>query len=190
MIRLALHGPMYSGKTSVAHALVSEHGFTLVNYTDYLKSLAARALSGIQISTTVAEIKANKAEYRVLLQWLGTKVGFDDGAYVGQCLWEQGADEWGFDLEDRIVFDNVRTEAQFNLLIDYGFQLVRFEVSPLVQAERAQNLGCSVAELRAVSTHGIEQPIPYREGEVRLNGDSSVEELVAEIMGRPQWSAA
>ncbi len=169
-MRIALHGPMYSGKTSLAHELVSSHGFTLVNYTDYLKELAASALSYIGVTTTVEQIKADKAKYRSFLQNLGTLVDFDNGAYVERCLVEQAADEWGFGLEENIVFDNVRTQAQFDILKEYGFQLVRVTVNPITQMNRATRAGVTVQELHRVSAHGIENGLAYQDGEIEVNG--------------------
>ena len=172
-MRIALHGPMYSGKTSLAHELVRSHGFTLVNYTDYLKELAASALSYIGVETTVRTIKADKAKYRSFLQQLGTLVDFDNGAYVQRCLVEQAQDEEGYGLTDRIVFDNVRTQAQFDILKPFGFRLVRVTVNPITQMNRATLAGVSVQELYRVSEHTIENNLDTQEGEIEVIGGVS-----------------
>jgi hypothetical protein len=171
MIRLALHGPMYSGKTRLARELVDTHGFTLVNYTDYLKTLAARSLSSIGITTSVAEIKANKGKYRPYLQDLGTLCGFDEGGFVDQCVQEQAgymqvSGEGPQLIADNIVFDNVRTQAQFDILKDYGFRLVRLWIPYNLAVERAAEAGVSEAAMAAVANHQIETPLPHQDGEL------------------------
>jgi hypothetical protein len=183
-MRYALTGPMYSGKTSLAHALADVHGFALVNYTDYLKELAANALSYIGVETTVRGIKEDKAKYRSFLQDLGTLVDFDNGAYVQRCLVEQAMDRTGFNgLNEDIVFDNVRTQAQFDILRDYGFQLVRLTVNPIVQINRATRAGVTVQELHRVSDHQIESGLPYQDDEIELNGGVAIKALASALMG-------
>ena len=159
-MRYALTGPMYSGKTSLAHELADVNGFALVNYTDYLKELAANALSYIGVTTTTPQIKENKAKYRSFLQDLGTLVDFDNGAYVEQCLIEQAEDPYGLGIAKDIVFDNVRTQAQFDILKQWGFVLVRLTVNPIVQINRAARVGVTIQELHRVSEHGIESGLP------------------------------
>lgn len=192
-MRVALHGPLYSGKTSLSRQLVNAHGFTLVNYTDYLKELAVRALGSLGIQVTVEEIKANKGFHRTFLQGLGTEVGFDEGGFVEQCLWEQASIGNDY-LMDDIVFDNVRTAAQYCILNEYGFTLVRLAIPYSLQVQRAAEQGVSATVMTAVSSHQIEQPIPHQPGEITMvnNGDYRIEDIathLVEILSERQAAA-
>jgi hypothetical protein len=183
-MRIALHGPMYSGKTTLARKLESAHGFTLVNYTDYLKSLAVKALNALGQLTSVEEIAANKTKYRPFLQDLGTLLDFDGGKYVGQCLFEQSpicltGDPLG--LPEHIVFDNVRTLAQLDILKKYGFRLLRLGLSPDEQRRRAAELGVSQVELDRLSLHSIERAIPTQRDELWLYAGRDADELAQEL---------
>ena len=40
--RLALNGPAFSGKTTLAKTLCAAHGYTLFSFTEYLKELAVQ----------------------------------------------------------------------------------------------------------------------------------------------------
>ena len=182
-MRIALHGPMYSGKTSLAHELVRSHGFTLVNYTDYLKDLAVTSLNALGFGLTTETLKANKGHYRAYLQALGTLVDFDNGAYVERCLVEQATDyEGGYGLVENIVFDNVRTQAQFDLLKQHGFQLVRVTVNPITQMNRATLAGVSVQDLYRVSEHTIENNLATQEDEIQVNGGVSTIALASYLV--------
>lgn len=187
-MRIALHGPMYSGKTTLSRQLVAAHGFVLVNYTDYLKELAARALCHLGQYTSVEQIKADKTRFRSFLQDLGTLLGFDDGAFVEQCLFEQAAIVWTGPQEaalpERIVFDNVRTPAQFAILQRFGFHLVRLDIPRELQRHRALELGISGEELVRVTMHGIEQPLPSTAGELVLDACLGAEELADAVLRR------
>jgi hypothetical protein len=187
-MRLALHGPMYSGKTTLSRALVAAHGFTLVNYTDYLKELASRALSHIGMYTSVEQIKADKTHFRAFLQDLGTLLGFDEGAFVEQCLFEQAATVWTGPQEaalpERIVFDNVRTPAQFAILQRYGFHLVRLFIPTDEQVRRALEAGATIPELVRVGQHSIETPLPPQDGEIILDATLPTEVLADALLRR------
>ena len=188
-MRYALHGPMYSGKTSLAHALVDVFGFTLVNYTDYLKDLAVMSLNVLGLGLTVETLKENKAHYRAYLQALGTLVDFDNGNYVERCLVEQASVDWGFGLQERIVFDNVRTAAQFELLKQHDFRLIRVRINPVTQMNRAIRQGVSVQELFRVSEHSIENELPYQDGEIEVNGAVGAVALADYIIEEVQTGA-
>jgi hypothetical protein len=189
-MRIALHGPLYSGKTTLAHQLVNVHGFTLVNYTDYLKNLTAIMFNAIGKPLTVEQIKADKATWRPFLQSLGTRVGFDEGEYVEQCLREQAGIEYVYSdparsewlLDSKIVFDNVRTQAQLDILRPYGFKLVRLTIPYSLQIERANVLGVSGEELVRVNLHNIEHGLPEQDEEIRLSAECTVENSIASLL--------
>ena len=187
-MRIALHGPMYSGKTTLSRQLVAAHGFVLVNYTDYLKELAARALTHLGQYTSVEQIKADKTRFRSFLQDLGTLLGFDSGGFVEECLFEQAAVVWTGPQEaalpGNIVFDNVRTPAQFAILQRFGFRLVRLFLPTDEQVHRALEAGVAIPELVRVGQHSIETPLPPQAGELTLDATLPVEELANAVLRR------
>lgn len=174
-MRLALTGPQLSGKTTLARYLQDNHGYIWVNYTDYLKTLAARALQSIGITVTVEDILANKPAYRAFLQELGTIVGFDKGNYVLDCLNEtcRKAGFHGGLLPSNVVFDNVRFSSQFALLLPCAFRLVRLAVDPATRGSR----GTIIA-----GDHYAEQGVPFHLGELTLDASKPTVELVEAIL--------
>lgn len=185
MPRYALHGELFSGKSTLASALEAR-GFAYVNYTQYLKILAARSLSAIGIPTTVAMIEANKEEYRAYLIALGTRCGFDQGNFVEECLrhdtiWEDddnGVAQGGDGLPKHIVFDNVRFPAQFEKLIPLGFRLVRLSTPYGVRLSRAEAKGLSRADYDARLADKSETPLPEYPGEISLSVNGPTDALV------------
>ena len=176
--RVAVRGPLYAGKTTMAHALERE-GFVLINFTDSLKAMAADALCHLGVPTSVADIKADKEHYRPFLQQLGTLVGFDEGrtipAFVAEHIQRYG--------EDRdYVFDNVRFLAQWEALKPFGFTLVQLHLTPMQQEERATTLGISHEALGRAMSHPAEVGFPRQPGEVVLPGTMPVDRNVAYLL--------
>lgn len=185
MARLALHGPMYSGKSTLGHALEQDYGYTFADFTGYLKILAARALSqpgGAWHSREM--IEQNKGNYRTFLQEFGRLINFDSGKpYVEQVLGDACFAGW---LDHRavthatdqdVVFDNVRTLEQWEELQRFGFTLVRLSITPELQAERAFAKGLTLGELERMRAHPCEQPLPQQAQELILPADHPVDEL-------------
>lgn len=115
-MKLALKGTLASGKSAVAGELV-QVGFTLVNFTDYLKRLYAEA-HGL----TIQEVLVNKEAHRAAIIAHGHEIGFDDNPrYVQAAVEEAGNPE-------QAVFDNVRYPAQMDALQAMGYRLVRLYV--------------------------------------------------------------
>ena len=86
------------------------------------------------------------------------------------------------DSAENIVFDNVRTQAQFDILKQYGFQLVRVTVNPITQMNRATLAGVSVQELYRVSEHTIENNLATQEDEIEVNGGVSTIALASYLV--------
>jgi hypothetical protein len=150
---IALTGAIASGKSSVARAL-GERGYLVVEHADLLKTLLIEALAGIGVVLTMEEIKANKAEYRTLLQELGTVIGFDQGLYIQRALVEAG-----WDGAQAAVIDNVRTDGQASLARAYGFQVVRLKVSDRTRYERLHAGGVDLYTAMRHEDHPIERGI-------------------------------
>lgn len=174
-MRVALTGPALSGKTSLAKAL-SDAGWTHLNFTDEIKRVAAVALTAIDReyfgyteAVTVEDIKRNKAEYRPLLQILGTLLGFDQGLMVEALVESLGPREL-------VVFDNVRTEDQAAILRDYGFVIVKIDCPDYLLVERLRESGADTAEHEQAMQHAVEHGVC---ADFHLDGRLQVAELVS-----------
>jgi hypothetical protein len=127
---IALTGPAGAGKTTLARAL-RDQGYSLLDFTGYLKSLAVRSLAP-HMSISVYDINQDKARYRGYLQEFAELIGFSDNPnYVEDVLafWHRSG-------KPKAVFDNVRSITQALTLKQYGFQIVRLTISPAVLAAR------------------------------------------------------
>lgn len=167
MAKLALHGPMYSGKTTLSRALVARHGYEWIDYTSELKKMAARSLSAVGYETTLEDIQVYKPKYRAYLQELGVLTGFDDGTIIPDMLAALRADDDSLPAD--MVFDNVRTPQQWAMLKLVGFTLVRLQVDTLTQQRR----GTVTA-----SGHAIEQPLACEPGEILLNTAQDTHDII------------
>ena len=168
---IALTGPMYSGKTTLAMAL-QERGYLKIGFADQLKQYACEALEAVGVYATVRQMNENKQVYRAFLQSLGTLVDFDtDPAHI-----ENAIAPWVERGRPKAVFDNVRFNQQANTLHGYGFKLVQIRVGLSVQYDRAAALGVTSEALEIMMRHSCEQGVsnPY----ISIDGTRSVEENV------------
>lgn len=183
MLKLALHGPLKSGKSSLAQAL-QERGFQYLNYTDLLKQLLCEALASIGVNLTVEEIHANKEKYRQLIIEFASVAGFDDGFGIDRMLAEIKPDATG------VVFDNVRFLPQWKLLKAEGFILVRLTTSERIRLARARSEGMQRSIFEALATLDTEKPLPPQDGEITLNVagnmETVIDELTAQVVSRAQ----
>lgn len=175
-MKFALHGPLFSGKTTLAEALVRE-GYTLIDYTGELKRRYVRALTCAGVPTTLDEVLAHKEEERAGIIWLGSRIGFDQGALVDELVGEAGDPE-------HAVFDNVRFPVQYEKLQVFGYRLVRLVLPPAEQEARAYLKGISGVELRAKRSDLTELPLPAYLDEIVLDARRPTQELVDELLGR------
>jgi hypothetical protein len=175
-IRVALTGPMYSGKTTLANVLEREHHFININYTRIIKQLACDMLNAVSYAefmglgdeVNVSDIEAHKAQYRGFLQEIGTLCGFDNGGFVDKVC--ENLDQYPY---GQAVFDNVRFESQYLKLKEKGFVLCRFVDPQMVSATRG---------VVSHSNHIAEQPVPEQAGEVHLLVGQPIEVHVAQIL--------
>lgn len=182
--RLALHGPPLSGKTTVSRYLTA-HGFTHVNFTQYLKILGVEMFAAAGKRITVEDMEMNKALYRPWLQHTGTILGFDKGFGVVDSLFhyegvagESAPAAYPPPLKPFLAFDNVRSQAQFDVLRDdFGFILVRLHVSREEQLRRAETLGYNREKFLRTLEHPIETPLPWQENEIPISGELPVERI-------------
>lgn len=149
---VALTGPIYSGKTSLAEELEGR-GYMRVQFNDLLKSYAARALIKCGVTTHLSDILTNKTKYRAFLQELGELIGFNDQhKYVHEAL-----ARWVIAGQPPCVFDNVRTDEQADTVRSLGFQIVRLDIPIMEQENRALDLGVAPSALQSHLRHPIER---------------------------------
>lgn len=176
--RVAVRGPLFSGKTTTAEALESL-GFHLVSSTDSLKAMVAETLSRYGTPTSVTDIKADKERYRIFLQQFGDHIHFNEGRTY-PFLMAEAFERWGEDAD--YVFDNVRFLAQWQALQPYGFQLVLLNLSPMDQELRAAQKGMSREALGRAMDHPGEVCFPVQPGELVLDATAPVEFNVRRIL--------
>lgn len=179
MLRLALSGGLYSGKSTLARKLVNDCGFTLVNYTDILKGFAAVALQSIGVNVSTADIKADKEKYRRFIIEVGTLLGFDAGYGIDDLVQLLDAQ-----ARTRVVFDCVRFGAQFELLRRAGFRLVRVETPYNARIERAAEAGVSFDAFAAKMADPSEQPLPHYPGEVSISVEGDLDAVVGALTAK------
>lgn len=185
-MRLALHGGLFSGKSTLAKELTARE-FTLVNYTDYLKELYARSLRAVGIDITKEQVIQNKEQERPHIISFGTRIGFDQGNYVEEALDEEATDPGqlcssdGDGLYPDIVFDNVRFPAQVEKLLNYGFRLVRVNTPVAIRQERALAKGITQAQFLQRMSDPSEDPLPYFPGEVSLSVDGDIDKILQDL---------
>lgn len=173
---IALAGGIASGKSSVARAL-GERGYLVVEHADVLKQLLVDALASIGVVLTLEEIKANKAQYRTLLQEFGSVIGFDSGRYISMALHEMG-----WDGEGAAVIDNVRTDAQAAEARRWGFQVVRLNVSDYTRWDRLRASGVSATKIGQHESHPIERGISASLIDYQVSSDVLSPEGFAECL--------
>ncbi len=164
---IALHGPIGSGKTTLAKALEETH--LRVNFTDILKENACLALYPYR-PTTVGDISRNKEAFRPFLQAFGDIIGFtDEPKYVHQAL-----RDWVALGRPDCVFDNVRSVAQASVLRAMGFLVVALQVPTDLLIKRTN----ASEESRS---HRIEAPLPGDVIDVRLDATLPTASLVRQV---------
>ncbi len=159
MRRIALSGPPYSGKTSIAECLFWEHEYFLINFTDVLKRKAVKSLAAIGIQTSVETIKRKKDFYRAYLQGLGDVTGF---SYFPERFIDEAVETslWSQYMDYPVVVDNVRSDAQARIWVDkYDFVVVRLTISEMEQMKRAAEQGVAYEDVVSQTKHSIEHGV-------------------------------
>lgn len=174
-MRIALRGPAYAGKSTLAAYLRDHYGFAYVNYTDHLKHLACRALGSVGYLVDIQEMRAKKGQYRAFLQDLGELLDFDHGYGIDEVLADlhEGEDA---------VFDNVRFLSQWERLKPHGFQLVSLAIDPLAQEARAATHGVSRAALGRVLAHPAELGFPIQDHETIVDAELPTADIAARLV--------
>lgn len=165
---IAVHGPIGSGKTTLAQALQAE-GFLWVNFTDALKEKACQALYPFR-PTTVMEMHARKEAFRPFINAFGDVIDFTNRPeYVHEAL-----KEWYRLGQPDAVFDNVRSVSQALTVKALGFKVVRLQADlELLQSRRK-----ATAESR---NHPIEAPLPPEYVDLYLDASLPLETLIRQV---------
>lgn len=174
MMKLALHGARFSGKSTLARALEAR-GWQWLNYTDLIKEMLCEALAAIGITLTVEQIHENKEFYRNLIIEFATVAGFDDGFGVDRMLASIRPDAEG------VVFDNVRFLPQWEMLEKEGFTLVRLTTQDHFREARGRAVGVTRDELRLAALRSTETPLPEQPGEIRLHQVGAIEDVLNDL---------
>jgi hypothetical protein len=137
---------------------------------------AVHALNEVSERTiTIVDVIKHKEEYRAFLQALGERIGFDtDPAYVFDAL-----NQWNVQGRGLVVFDNVRTIGQWNVLKQYDFTLVYIQTS---RHQRVRRSGLSALDYTQAESHPIENNQElYSLASLVVDGTAAVEENVDKI---------
>jgi len=184
-MRLALHGGLFSGKSTLATALEAR-GFVYVNYTRYLKVLYARSLRAVGIQMSADDVERDKERERPHIISFGSRIGFDKGNFVEECLDEEASirhDEYTA-LADDIVFDNVRFDAQMEKLLTHGFRLVRITTPLSIRKERALAKGLTLSQFADRVEDPSEAPLSYFPGEASIAVEGDMDKVLNTLAAR------
>ena len=199
---IALIGKAYTGKTSIAQELRDRHNFTILSFTDHLKSLAAYALnsvSGGRPHFSVEGILSDKPRYRRFIQEFGSLIGYEtDPGWITAFL----ADELPTlypeegDDEPNLVIDCLRSAAQIAGAREFGAKIVgvwAYEYDRAFFAEQATGKDGSALVANADS-HPIDGSLVVERlgcDRVLLNGrDRTVEKMVDDLLGQIKFVEA
>lgn len=165
MKHIALTGPIGAGKTTISKALEAE-GYLRINFTDFLKQLAASCLSLI-VPTSLDDIRSNKPKYRGFLQEFGTLIGYNcNTSYISYLM-----EKWYEMGQPSCTFDNVRFQGQAEYLKSLGFKIVKLDLPPGI-------LRGDVA-IGSQQAHPAESGIPLSLIDLTLDASRPIEDLVS-----------
>lgn len=178
MKRVALTGPMYSGKSAVARELERNYGYTIINFTDILKSSLSRSLALAGAWVSVDDMHTHKARYRRLLQEWGSAIDFDTNPdYVHRALYT-----WVLQQHPGpVVFDNVRFPAQADCLSTYGFDVVRLDLPHACQIARAVALYPNEPLDSLIPSHAAEVRFPDEYVSMTVDACQPLPDIAADI---------
>lgn len=117
-MRIALCGPMSSGKSFIADDLIRERGFQRVSLARGVKSLGEAVMEALMADGLIDESHRGTKQRR-LLQTIGAQ-----GRAIDADIWIRDALNQS-DLHERVVIDDVRFVNEARALVAAGFKLVR-----------------------------------------------------------------
>lgn len=177
--RVALAGPLYTGKTTLAKRL-EEHGYQRVGLSLTLATYFVKwknEVEQVQPPLTVEQVYANKADFRRELQQFSRRQNFDtDMFWTDQTIIDQQVHV------DRphalIVWDSVRFPQQASYLRDmYHFKIVAIDLPDEDIVARGISQGVPEATVRKALQQPSEQRLPESVIDLHLDGRRSPDEL-------------
>lgn len=155
MKNIALIGPMYAGKDTVANFFVDCCGYRRVAFADPLKEEVTVALNVADPEGhwTPERLETEKARFRPLFQWWGTEFR------------RQGNPDYWLEkiklVMNTITTPLVCTDARFINELDFlksrNFLVIRLNPEPSLVSRVARARGLSMTEIAARSAHVSEQ---------------------------------
>jgi dephospho-CoA kinase len=177
-IWVAITGGIFTGKTTLAEYLRDEHGFKYVSYTDMLKTFASEALAAVGLEVSVEAMKADKEKYRHFIIALGHLIDFDNGYGLEQLAETIKATC----PNENVVVDNMRFEAQMDILERHGFRMLRV-VTPIQERKRrARAFGLTAEAFQQRTSDPTETPLAYRPGEIAVMGNGNLHAVYQQIV--------
>lgn len=171
-MRVAICGPMASGKTHLADALIQQHDFSRVSLARGVKLMGDRILESL-IESGVVDAQQRDVKQRRMLQAIGAV-----GREIDPMVWINDTLRCASE-HDRVVVDDLRFVNEAVALADYGFIIVRlnfpeeeFQKERLMRAypddwERHWNArnDISETEIRAIPSDMIDLEITVDDGD-------------------------
>lgn len=160
----------------MARTLRDKYGFILA---DHSLSIVAGYLAQVEDNEmTTKEVYENKSAHRQALQAYGANLTYKEKVR----LIKRTLKEWNRHKPYRpVVFDNVRTIEEAEILSDLGFAVVRLLLSQEEQLQRAIAVGIPVEEFRLILAHPVEQGAELLP-EVVLNVDGLTPDQIAHTL--------
>ncbi len=154
-IKLAISssGPL-SGKTTLAKYLQTEYNFIRADHSQTLVEVFVfdwnlKLMTEDPQRITVANVYANKDEFRPMLQKFGDDQGYNSGVGMERFI-KRTLQEWlRHKPELDVVYDSIRSEGQAKVLKDMGFTLVQLEISEDLRRQRAAERGMDYDKIKA-----------------------------------------
>lgn len=171
-MRVAICGPMASGKSHLAERLISEHGFQRISLARGVKLMGERVIDSL-VESGVVDPGQRDVKQRRMLQTIGAV-----GREIDPMMWINDTLRCASEHE-RVVVDDLRFVNEATALADYGFMVIRlnfpddeFQRERLMRAypddwERHWNArnDISETEIRAIPDDLIEMELTVEDGD-------------------------
>ena len=130
-MKVAICGPMASGKTTIADYLVEHHGFVKLSFATGVKAMGAKIIETM-IDEGILPPEAAGKKHRAVLQAIGA-----EGRRLRPTIWIEDALNQA-DSHENVVIDDMRYINEAKLAHDQGFVNVRLCISENLQKSRLQ----------------------------------------------------
>lgn len=181
--RVALAGPLYSGKTTLLHHL-GEHGYQTLGLSATLAKAYVKWVNEVEGKPlTLEQLYDDKATHRLALQQFGARMGFDSERvpfWIDQTMIDERA---RLGPNDVIAWDSVRFPAQAVYLKQkYGFTIVHIQVPEDEIIRRGRLKGVNEDRMRKALTMPSEQKLPRDLIDLELDGLRDTDWMAMQIL--------